>query len=690
MAVVENGYAYFDYSANIRYTAGQTMPTPGVNDEYFGVTSTGATDYSKLYYVYAAERAVTYSYYSTEIAESSFTIPEGWGVTSANYTMTNASVVSAIAGKNVVSVNLANNSVSKITSINIPSTIVAFWAWSNPVLQHVTGTLSSSLKYIIFKDASSLVSVPDMSNAINMINGQRMFQNCTLLTTVPSLPPNIIYLSRAFDNCSSLENAPTIPSTVRDLGYTFQGCSSLTTAPINNSTVVVYINHTFKDCVNLVDASNFNISISMKVGTCTFQNCTKLNNPPIIRGTHASISYMFSHCLSLEYPPIFEGSFDNVANCFDYCESLIEPAVFPSDTLSMMGVYRFCSSLLHTGVIPSKATTISGMFRECTALTTVNLMIPNTVTNTDYLFYGCINLTGIIWRQGALSWPAGVDMFYNTQRDIIIYSDPNMSSGISSWVNSANNNNVYIGLNPLYTESSIVRSNLDGTLDDNSNYVKLTIKFKYPLIDDCKIYVPKIYEKNNQQQPIQDWTLTYTNSIGDTITKVITNSTDIEATRIEANDLIRVGTFETFFETTAEEGSVYIVVIPTSCNKVPRSYDNNGNYVYETYYWNSTAGQAIFTGDTYIFDALPDGSSFKIGGPIVEDEGETGFIVGNQVSLIEAQYPSTFNGPATFNGSSTFNDNLYIDIDENASTGTTDGDLYNLIVNILRWNDVFD
>ena len=690
MAVVENGYAYFDYSANKRYTAGQTMPTPGVNDQYFGVTSTGATDYSKLYYVYMAEQVVTYSYYTTEIAESNFTIPEGWAITSSNYTMTNASVVSTIAGKNVVSVNLANNSTSKITSINIPSTIVAFWAWGNPTLQHVTGTLSSSLKYIIFKDASSLVSVPDMSNAINMINGQKMFQNCTLLTTVPSLPPNIVHLGYAFDNCSSLENAPTIPSTVRDLGYTFRGCSSLTTAPINNSTVVVYITHTFENCINLVDASNFNISISMQAGSNTFHNCTKLNNLPIIRGTHASIVRMFDHCLNLEYPPIFEGSFDNVGNCFDYCESLVEPAVFPSDTLSMVGVYRFCSSLLHTGVIPSKATSISGMFRECTALTTVNLMIPNTVTNTDYLFYGCINLTGIIWRQEAISWPTGVDMFYNTQQDIIIYSDPNMSSGISSWVNSANNNNVYIGLNPLYTESSIVRSNLDGTLDDNSNYVKLTIKFNYPLIDNCKIYVPKIYIKNNQQQPIQDWTLTYTNSIGDTITKVITNSTDIEATRIEANDLIRVGTFETFFETTAEEGSVYIVVIPTSCNKVPRSYDNNGNYVYETYYWNSTAGQAIFTGDTYIFDALPDGSSFKIGGPIVEDEGETGFIVGNQVSLIEAQYPSTFNGPATFNGSSTFNDNLYIDIDENASTGTTDGDLYNLIVNILRWNDVFD
>ena len=113
MAVVENGYAYFDYSANQRYTAGQTMPTPGVNDEYFGVTSTGATDYSKLYYVYVAERTVTYSYYSSEMAEPNFTIPEGWAITSSNYTMTNASVVSTIAGKNVVSVNKIKISVRK-------------------------------------------------------------------------------------------------------------------------------------------------------------------------------------------------------------------------------------------------------------------------------------------------------------------------------------------------------------------------------------------------------------------------------------------------------------------------------------------------------------------------------------------------------------------------------------------------
>ena len=65
----------------------------------------------------------------------------------------------------------------------------------------------------------------------------------------------------------------------------------------------------------------------------------------------------------------------------------------------------------------------------------------------------------------------------------------------------------------------------------------------------------------------------------------------------------------------------------------------------------------------------------------MENTGETGFIVGNQISLVEAQYPSTFNGPVTFNS------NIYIAIDENASSEYLDGRIYDRI-NALNWSDV--
>ena len=685
MATVPSGYAYYDTSASTVIEQGKTMPAPGAGDRYYGVNyTTHTTDNSKPDLQYYNSEVVKYYYRDSDTSSHpewrEYTIPAGWRLLNKAYTMSSLSVPQTINGANVVSIYI-NGSGSNITSINIPSTIVRVEIVDAPKVTTISGTLGANLKEFQCINATGLVSVPSLANATSMVYGGYMFYKCTALQIAPQLPPNVTSLYSAFYQCTSLTTPANIPSKVIDMANMYSGCRALTTVPENNSTVALYMQAMFYNCENIIDASNFNSSITMQNGSNMFCNCSKLVSPPTIRGTNASIAHAFDHCISLELPPAFEGSFNNVGNCFDYCESLVEPAIFPSNTLAMVGVYRYCSSLLHTGVIPSKATTIAGMFRECTALTTVNLMIPNTVSNTDFLFYGCVNLTGIIWKQESQSWPTGTDMFYNTQQNIIIYSAPDMSSGISGWVNSANNHNVYIGLDPSHIENSIVRSDLDGTLDDNSQYIKLVIKFKYPVIDNCKIYVPKIYIKNQQQQPIQDWILTYTNSTGETINKTIINSTDITVAQIEANDLIEDGVFETFFETTAEEGSAYLIVIPTSCNKVPRSYDNNGDYVYETYYWSNTVGQAIFTGDTYIFDALPDGSAFKVGGPIMENTGETGFIVGNQISLVEAQYPSTFNGPVTFNS------NIYIAIDENASSEYLDGRIYDRI-NTLNWRDV--
>lgn len=191
--------------------------------------------------------------------------------------------------------------------------------------------------------------------------------------------------------------------------------------------------------------------------------------------------------------------------------------------------------------------------------------------------------------------------------------------------------------------------------------MQLSINFTCPVMDHSKIYVPKIYIKNNQIAPYQNWTLTYTNE-GTEVVKIIPNSTDISSARIEANDIIEQGNFTTLFSAEdLSEGAALQIFIPTSNSQIAIDWDDtNDQYVISTVYWSGTRGSAIFTGETYIFDATPNGKSFKIGGPI-DDSTETGFIVGNAGLPQADQFPSTFNGPVTINGPTVINSSLALE-----------------------------
>ena len=670
--IVPNGWVYWDASETKYLTAGQTMPTPAADDRYYAVTSSGSRDDSKLAYQYTDTRTVTYRMYYEPIGPKTYTIPPGWGIISYNYTMSTATVESSIAGQNVVSVYLEASG-CQIKTLNIPSTIVALWLYNNTTIQTVTGTITNAMKEIYCRGATSLISMPSMANATNIVYLIRAFQDCSSLTTIPAFPPNVISLYASFTNCTSLQELPSIPSTVMDIGYMCNNCVSLRKVPINNSQIIKWMPFTFFGCLGITDASDFNIPESTESLSSMFKGCSNLITPPsTIRGNNATCDNLFTECTSLITPPIFEGTYANMNTAFYKCSSLKTAPNIPAGSQSMGWTFAECTSLEEVPYIPSTVSSLFYCFYKCTSLTWISMRLNNNSSSSfNSMFEGCTNLTGIIYL-GSTYVPPCSRIFYDTTKPIIIGGS---ETSVNQFVAQQNNNNVYKYLNTKSTSISSVRTDINGTFDDMGEYMQLSIDFTCPVIDYSKLYVPKVYIKNNQIAPIQNWTLTYINEQENKVIKEIDNSTDIEVARVEANEIIANGNFTTLFSANnLSEGAALTIYIPTSNSQVAINWDDtNHQYIIDTVYWGGTLGSAIFTGETFIFDALPDGTAFKIGGPIYEDE--TGFMVGN---INSTPYPSTFNGPATFNN------DIYIAIDTDIGLGI-DYEIY-AALNSLGWD----
>lgn len=680
---VPSGWAYYDKSANKYLIAGETMPTPADGDMYY---STSQKTNNSCYYNYRASRQYYYNYRQTDTDKypnySSFTLMAGWEVTPSEGWSGGGTFapLSSVAGAPVVSIWMSRG--VNLSTVTCHSNIRVIHLNSNTYVQTVNGTISSNLLYAYFDGCTNLKSIPSMGNATQMIYGHRLFGNCTSLTTVPALPPNLEVIQEGFINCTSLVTAPNIPSGILWGGSMFEGCTSLQIAPKNNASNIQYVWRAFKDCINLEDASAFTFYSSILNMNQCFQGCEKLVTPPAkITGTNATAVRMFEKCKALVTPPIFEGTYTKWNTIFWQCSALKTPPRIPDSVIELPWAFAECTSLESVPVIPKSVQTLYYAFYKCTSLTWVSLRINNTGNtgySMNYMFNGCTNLTGIIYMNGTYLPDYNV-VFNDTINPIIIGGNGTVAQALAL---SSNNNNVYKWLNATYESISSVRCNELGELDDTGTFMKIIIDFTCPIIDYSKIYVPKVYVKNNQLEPVQNWILTYPSpeDEGVEIVKEIPDSTDITVTRIEANDVVAKGSFSTLFSTeNMTEGAALKVLIPTSCSQVALDWNDDGSYKYGTFYWNGSEGSAIFTGETYIWDAVPDGSVFKIGGPVYD--GEKGFIVGNSGEAEENQYSATFNGPVTFNS------NIYIAIDENASSEYLDGRIYDRI-NALNWSDV--
>lgn len=675
---IPSGYTYYDASAKKTYTAGQSFSgAPAQGDS---LSSTDSSVRPSYYYEAASTGNPAGGYIVSDIPQYSFTISAGFrSYESSSFTATTITYLDQIAGLNVVYL-MVPQSVVTINHLSNHAEYISCGARTK--LQTISGTMPSTLKTFNARDCSALRTVPSFANCSSWKYGFGTFENCINLISAPQLPEGLEIMDSIFEGCSALTTAANIPSTVIRARYAYRNCTNLLMAPINNSNILTTLIHCFDGCTNMTTAENFVIKgdegldasyifqncVALQVGPQSitagslsygFYNCESLENSnntlEIIKATN--LAYTFYNCKSLtETPSLLNVIASSLSYTFCGCSALTTITDFPpqiNDTLlSCVSTFENCSSLQVLPVLPNYIGSMVSMFKNCVSLIPQNIYIPYYVTSLNTCFSNAINLSGIITLNRTLG--AINNTFKDVNGPIIITGDNNLTNND---VLTAGNN-VYKELNVNPTQVQAIRcSDTSGTLDDNGQYIHLIIDFESVVVSDTSLYVPKVYLGNDQQEPIVDWRLTNNNTH---ITDTIENSTSVQVDRVLAGDLITSGTFETYLNIGENEVLNYKIYIPSSADDVYDWDSSTSQVVANTKYWNGIAGSAIFTSSTFIFDATPDGKSFKIGGPI-DDSTETGFIVGNAGLPQADQFPSTFNGPVTINEPTIINSSLALE-----------------------------
>ena len=296
-----------------------------------------------------------------------------------------------------------------------------------------------------FENCTSLTTAPTIPNSVT--NMYSTFRGCTSLTTAPTIPNSVTNMNRTFRGCYSLTTAPTIPNSVTSMDQTFYDCKSLTTAPTIPSSVT-HIGCTFSGCISLTTAPTIPNSVTNMFST--FDGCKSLISAPIIPQNVTDIRQLFSGCTSLK---TYAGSTDsdgdfsnytipsgvtNMRLTFGTCQLLNTAPVIPNSVTDMEYTFYSCTSLTTAPVIPSNVTNMYGTFQNCTSLTTAPA-IPNSVTDMSYTFYRCTSLTGTI---GINANPTNYrDCFYDTVKPIQIYGK---STKLNELAETDNNGNVTV------------------------------------------------------------------------------------------------------------------------------------------------------------------------------------------------------------------------------------------------------
>ena len=216
-----------------------------------------------------------------------------------------------------------------------------------------------------------------------------LFENCTPLTTAPSLPATTLEsecYEEMFKGCTSLTTAPALPATTL-ANYCYEGmffeCSSLTEAPALPATTLAKFCYEgmFFECSSLTEAPALPATILEEYCYAfMFNGCTSLTTAPALPATTLAdycYHYMFSGCTSLTVAPSLPAT-TLEKNCYGYmfinCTSLTTAPTLPATTLAENCYYcmfKNCSSLTSIPSLP--ATTLEPgcyyeMFRGCSSL----------------------------------------------------------------------------------------------------------------------------------------------------------------------------------------------------------------------------------------------------------------------------------------------------------------------------------
>ena len=108
-----------------------------------------------------------------------------------------------------------------------------------------------------------------------------MFSGCTSLTTVNNFTHNIssvVVGTEAFKNCSSLVTAPTITNfgSITAMNGFFNGCTLLENIPVYDTSAITSWNSAFANCTSLTDTSLDNILV-MCINATAYNGTKKLS-----------------------------------------------------------------------------------------------------------------------------------------------------------------------------------------------------------------------------------------------------------------------------------------------------------------------------------------------------------------------------------------------------------------------------
>ena len=257
--------------------------------------------------------------------------------------------------------------------------------------------VSGDIMSLVNKDTDLLV-IPNGSCF------ERLFLDCTLLTSAPTLPAtslaNYCYY-QLFSGCTSLTVAPELPATSVEYGCynsMFSGCTSLIEAPALPATALsgLCYQEMFKDCTSLTVAPELPATTAVDhCYTGMFEGCTSLTTAPQLPATTLN-----TYC----YQTMFDG-----------CSSLAEAPELPATTLAR-GCYNMmfsnCSQLTMAPELPA-ATLVewcySQMFYECSSLNYVKCLATDiSAENCVYWWLNGVATQGLFIKAGAMKdWPTG-------------------------------------------------------------------------------------------------------------------------------------------------------------------------------------------------------------------------------------------------------------------------------------------
>ena len=131
----------------------------------------------------------------------------------------------------------------------------------------------------LFEANNNLIYMPFVQINPNATSADRMFYNCSRLSTVPQLDfSHVTNMYHLFSGCASLTEIPAInTSSATNMSNMFRSCSNLKTIPQLNTSNAENMSEMLNSCVNLETVPELDGSKCRNAGYM-FSSCGKLKN----------------------------------------------------------------------------------------------------------------------------------------------------------------------------------------------------------------------------------------------------------------------------------------------------------------------------------------------------------------------------------------------------------------------------